>query len=42
MLGHTAATLTVDLYGHLSVDDLQAMADVMEVARTAAGQLRAA
>ncbi|MFB7724121.1 tyrosine-type recombinase/integrase [Nocardia sp. NPDC056100] len=41
MLGHKTATLTLDLYGHLFPDDLDAVADGMDVgARNAADQLR--
>ncbi|WP_327096983.1 site-specific integrase [Nocardia vinacea] len=43
MLGHKTATLTLDLYGHLFPDDLDAVADGMDAgARTAADQLRTA
>lgn len=42
MLGHKTATLTLDLYGHLFPDDLDAVAEGMEAgAMLAAGQLRA-
>ncbi|MFE3447058.1 tyrosine-type recombinase/integrase [Nocardia sp. NPDC059180] len=41
MLGHKTATLTLDLYGHLFPDDLDAVAVGMDVgARTAADRLR--
>ncbi len=41
MLGHKTATLTLDLYGHLYEDDLDAVADALDAgARTAADQLR--
>lgn len=43
MLGHKTATLTLDLYGHLYPDDLDAVADGMDIgARNAADQLRTA
>lgn len=43
MLGHKTAMLTLDLYGHLFPDDLDAVARGMdEGARTAADQLRTA
>ncbi|WP_416382012.1 tyrosine-type recombinase/integrase [Nocardia cyriacigeorgica] len=43
MLGHKTATLTLDLYGHLFPDDLDAVAVGMDAgARTAADQLRTA
>ncbi|WP_280266684.1 tyrosine-type recombinase/integrase [Nocardia wallacei] len=42
MLGHKTATLTLDLYGHLYPDDLDAVAVGMQAgAESAAGQLRA-
>lgn len=41
MLGHKTATMTLDLYGHLFDDDLDAVAEGMDAgARTAADQLR--
>ncbi len=41
MLGHKTATMTLDLYGHLYEDDLDSVADSMDLgARTAADQLR--
>ncbi|MBF6174294.1 tyrosine-type recombinase/integrase [Nocardia blacklockiae] len=41
MLGHKTATMTLDLYGHLYEDDLDSVADGMDLgARTAADQLR--
>lgn len=43
MLGHKTATLTLDLYGHLFADDLDAVAVGMDAgARTAADRLRTA
>ncbi|MEV0105521.1 tyrosine-type recombinase/integrase [Nocardia sp. NPDC050799] len=43
MLGHKTATLTLDLYGHLFPDDLDAVADGMDSgARAAADYLRTA
>jgi integrase len=36
MLGHKSATLTLDLYGHLFADQLDVVADALDVARTAA------
>lgn len=43
MLGHKTATLTLDLYGHLFPDDLDAVADGMDAgARAAADYLRTA
>lgn len=43
MLGHKTATLTLDLYGHLFPDDLDAVADGMDRgARAAADSLRTA
>ncbi|WP_324188669.1 tyrosine-type recombinase/integrase [Nocardia flavorosea] len=43
MLGHKTATLTLDLYGHLFPDDLDAVADGMDSgARAAADSLRTA
>lgn len=43
MLGHKTATLTLDLYGHLFPDDLDAVADGMDCgARAAADYLRTA
>lgn len=43
MLGHKTATLTLDLYGHLFPDDLDAVADAMDAgAKAAADQLRTA
>ncbi|MFD7846137.1 tyrosine-type recombinase/integrase [Nocardia sp. NPDC059764] len=42
MLGHKSAVLTLDLYGHLFDDDLDAVAERMDAgAQQAAGQLRA-
>ena len=35
MLGHTSATVTLDLYGHLFEDQLDEVA--LDLARTAAG-----
>ncbi|MQY22459.1 tyrosine-type recombinase/integrase [Nocardia macrotermitis] len=41
MLGHKTATMTLDLYGHLYEDDLDAVAEGMDLgARTAADELR--
>jgi len=41
MLGHKTATLTLDLYGHLYDDDLNAVADALNLgAESAADQLR--
>jgi integrase len=34
MLGHQSATMTLDLYGHLLTDQLDEVADAMDVART--------
>ncbi len=43
MLGHKTATLTLDLYGHLFPDDLDAVAVGIDAgARTAADRLRTA
>ncbi|WP_024801222.1 site-specific integrase [Nocardia sp. BMG51109] len=43
MLGHKTATLTLDRYGHLFPDDLDAVAEGMDAgARTAADELRTA
>ncbi|WP_411156434.1 hypothetical protein [Nocardia cyriacigeorgica] len=43
MLRHKTATLTLDLYGHLFADDLDAVAVGMDAgARTAADRLRTA
>jgi integrase len=36
MLGHKSATLTLDLYGHLFPDQLDQVADALDVARAAA------
>lgn len=36
MLGHASATLTLDRYGHLFADELDAVADRMDAARSAA------
>jgi integrase len=35
MLGHRSATMTLDLYGHLLADQLDEVADAMDVARAA-------
>lgn len=37
MLGHKSATMTLDLYGHLFEDQLDEVADALDLARTAAG-----
>ncbi len=37
MLGHKSATMTLDLYGHLFGDQLDEVADALDLARTAAG-----
>lgn len=34
MLGHKSATMTLDLYGHLFGDQLDEVADALELART--------
>lgn len=36
MLGHKSATMTLDLYGHLLADQLDQVADAMDIARRAA------
>ena len=36
MLGHASALLTLDRYGHLFGDDLDAVADLMDAARASA------
>lgn len=36
MLGHKSATMTLDLYGHLFPDRLDAVADALDAARAAA------
>jgi hypothetical protein len=40
MLGHTSATMTLDLYGHLFENQLDEVADAMDAARAAADFLR--
>ncbi|MDT7545682.1 MAG: hypothetical protein QOE99_1792, partial [Actinomycetota bacterium] len=41
MLGHRAATLTLDLYGHLFADQLGEVADALDAAvRNVAANLR--
>lgn len=40
MLGHASATMTLDLYGHLSADHLDDVADRMDVARQATRSAR--
>lgn len=42
MLGHKSATMTLDLYGHLFGDQLDDVADAMELARRAADSVRTA
>ena len=37
MLGHKSATMTLDLYGHLFDDQLDDVADALDVAARAAG-----
>jgi hypothetical protein len=39
MLGHKSATMTLDQYGHLLPDRLDAVADAMDAARTKALQV---
>jgi integrase len=36
MLGHKSATMTLDLYGHLFENQLDAVADALDAARAAA------
>jgi integrase len=38
MLGHRSATMTLDLYGHLFADQLDEVADALDVARGASTQ----
>ena len=38
MLGHRSATMTLDLYGHLFADQLDEVADALDVARAASAQ----
>jgi Phage integrase family len=38
LLGHKTATLTLDRYGHLFPDDLDAVADAFDSARTPCGR----
>lgn len=38
MLGHKSATMTLDLYGHLFADQLDEVADRMDVAARASQQ----
>ncbi|SDY74445.1 hypothetical protein SAMN05661080_04474 [Modestobacter sp. DSM 44400] len=42
MLGHQSATMTLDLYGHLLADQLDEVADAMDVARAAGAAARRA
>ncbi len=42
MLGHKSATMTLDLYGHLFADQLDEVADRMDVAARISQQSRAA
>ena len=39
MLGHASATLTLDRYGHLFGDELDAVADRIDVAARAAAEI---